>query len=85
MTEQDFTFEEQVNGLIEQISAYIEHYHGGSVELDRIEGRTVFVRLGGARRLSPVSSHAAGLGGGHIAPVFPRHRGRRNDKLLSAH
>lgn len=28
MTEQDFTFEEQVNGLIEQISAYIEHYHG---------------------------------------------------------
>jgi Fe-S cluster biogenesis protein NfuA len=55
MTEQDFTFEEKIAGLIEQLSAYIEQYHGGSVELVRIEGRTVFVHLGGACEDCPLS------------------------------
>lgn len=48
MSEQDYSFEEQIQGLIEQLSAYIEQYHGGSVSLERIERNTVFVRLGGA-------------------------------------
>ena len=55
MTEQDFTFEEKIAGLIDQLSAYIEQYHGGSVELVRIEGSTVFVRLCGACEDCPLS------------------------------
>ncbi len=48
MTEQDYSFEEQIQGLIDQLSAYIEQYHGGLVSLVRIEENTVFVSLGGA-------------------------------------
>ena len=71
MTEQDFTFEEQVNGLIEQISAYIEHYHGGSVELDRIEGRIFFVRLGGACEDCPCLQPRCRAGWRAHCAVFP--------------
>ncbi|NLN70394.1 MAG: NifU family protein [Chloroflexi bacterium] len=72
MTEQDFTFEEQVRGLIEQISAYIEQYHGGAVELDRIEGRTVFVRLGGACEDCPLSpATLQGWVAGTLRQFFP--------------
>ena len=44
MTEQNITVEEKIIGLIAQLNAYIEQYHGGSVELDRIEGNAVYVR-----------------------------------------
>ena len=40
--------EERLRALIENISAYIEYYHGGSVELVSIEGNTAWVRFGGA-------------------------------------
>jgi Fe-S cluster biogenesis protein NfuA len=46
--EQTYTFEEQLQALIEKISAYIEQYHGGSVELVGLEGPVLKVRLGGA-------------------------------------
>jgi Fe-S cluster biogenesis protein NfuA len=42
------TYEERVRALLEQISAYVEHYHGGSVELVSFDGRVLKVRLGGA-------------------------------------
>jgi Fe-S cluster biogenesis protein NfuA len=72
MTEQDYTFEEQVRGLIEQINAYIEQYHGGSVELDRIEGQTVFVRLGGACEGCPLSpATLQGWVAGTLRQFFP--------------
>ena len=48
MTEKDYSFEERVYGLVDQLNAYIEQYHGGSVEIDKIEGNTVHVTLGGA-------------------------------------
>lgn len=48
MSEQDYTMEEKIRALIEQLSAYIEQYHDGSVELVRIEENCVYVRLGGA-------------------------------------
>lgn len=41
-------YEQKVRGLIEQINAYIEHYHGGSVEMISFDGRVLKVRLGGA-------------------------------------
>jgi Fe-S cluster biogenesis protein NfuA len=40
--------QEQLSKLIEQISAYIEHYHGGSVQLIDFDGKVVKVKLGGA-------------------------------------
>jgi Fe-S cluster biogenesis protein NfuA len=40
--------DERMRALIEQISAYVEHFHGGSVEFISFDGKTVQVRLGGA-------------------------------------
>ena len=44
----DATTEQQLRSLIEKISAYIEHFHGGSVEMLSFDGKVVKVRLGGA-------------------------------------
>ncbi len=43
-----FSKEEHLKGLIENLSAYIEHYHGGSVEFVSFDGKVLKVRLGGA-------------------------------------
>ncbi|GAB4481660.1 MAG: hypothetical protein Kow0088_24040 [Anaerolineales bacterium] len=40
--------EQQVKDLIERLSAYIEQYHGGSVEFLSFDGKVLKVRLGGA-------------------------------------
>jgi len=40
--------EEMIEGLITQISAYIEQYHGGSAEMVSFDGNEVKVRLGDA-------------------------------------
>jgi Fe-S cluster biogenesis protein NfuA len=45
---QDAPLADQLAALIQNISAYIEHYHGGSVELVAFDGTTAYVRLGGA-------------------------------------
>jgi Fe-S cluster biogenesis protein NfuA len=42
------TREEQVRALLANISAYIEHFHGGSVDMVALEGNVLKVRLGGA-------------------------------------
>lgn len=44
----EFTLEDQMRGLIEQLDAYINTYHGGSVDYVAYEDRIVKVRLGGA-------------------------------------
>ncbi|MDD2696516.1 MAG: NifU family protein [Anaerolineales bacterium] len=44
----DQEYEQRLKGLIEQINAYIEHYHGGSVEMIAFDGRVLKVKLGGA-------------------------------------
>ncbi len=41
-------YEEKIRGLIEQLNAYVEHYHGGSVEMVNFDGKVLRVRLGGA-------------------------------------
>jgi len=43
-----YSTDEMMKGLITQISAYIEQYHGGSVELISFDSGEVKVRLGGA-------------------------------------
>ncbi len=72
MTEQTYNIEEKIRALISQLNAYIEQYHGGSVDLDRIDGNTVYVRLGGACEdcsLSP--STLEGWVAGTLRQFFP--------------
>ncbi len=68
----NFSDQERMNALIEQLDAYISHYHGGGVELISFEGNTLKVRLGGACLgcpLSPVTLH--GWVEGTIHQFFP--------------
>ncbi len=71
-TDKQFTQEERMKSLIEQLSAYIEHYHGGSVSLVYYDGNLVKVRLGGACEgcaLLPSTLH--GWVEGTIKQFFP--------------
>ena len=74
MTENNLSFSksEQIKGLIEQLDAYISHYHGGSVDLVSFDGKTRKVHLGGACLgcpLSPVTLH--GWVEGTVRQFFP--------------
>ena len=44
----DPVYEDRLRALIERLSAYIEHYHGGSVQYVSFDGTALKVRLGGA-------------------------------------
>lgn len=50
-----YSIDDQLRGLIEQLSAYIETYHGGEVEYVSYDGKIVKVRLGGACLGCPLS------------------------------
>ena len=66
------TREEQMKDLLDRISAYIEQYHGGSVEMVSLEGNQLTVRLGGACLgcpLTPVTLH--GWVEGTVRQFFP--------------
>ena len=70
--ENNFSKSEMMKGLITQISAYIEQYHGGSVDLISFDDDEVKVRLGGACVGCPLS--AATLHGwvqGTVNQFFP--------------
>ena len=70
--EKTYSKEDMMTGLISQISAYIEQYHGGSVELISFDGKELKVRLGGACVGCPLS--AATLRGwveGTVNQFFP--------------
>ena len=74
MTEDSGNFSqfEQMQGLIDQLDAYIHHYHGGSVELVSYDGKVVKVRLGGACSGCPLSqSTLHGWVEGTIRQFFP--------------
>ena len=47
-TPENHSQEELLKGLIDKISAYVEQYHGGSVEFVSFDGNRLEVRLGGA-------------------------------------
>ncbi len=56
----DASDEERMRALIEMLSAYIEQFHGGAVELISFDGATLRIKLGGACigcPLSPVTLH----------------------------
>jgi len=68
----DLNREAQLQALVEQLSAYIETYHGGSVDYVGMENNTLKVHLGGACLgcpLSPATLH--GWVEGTVKQFFP--------------
>ncbi len=64
--------EEQLKALLEQLSAYIEQYHGGSVEFVAFDGEVLQVRMGGACLGCPLSpSTLHGWVEGTVRQFFP--------------
>jgi Fe-S cluster biogenesis protein NfuA len=64
--------EVQLRGLIEKLDAYVEQFHGGSVEFVSFDGKTLAVKLGGACLgcpLSPTTLH--GWVAGTVHQFFP--------------
>ena len=70
--EADFTREQRIRALVEGINAYIEQYHGGSVEMVGLEGNRLRVRLGGACLGCPLSpATLQGWVAGTVRQFFP--------------
>ena len=46
---------ERVQALLEVISSYIEHYHGGWVRMIEFDGKVLKVEMGGACQGCPLS------------------------------
>jgi len=68
----DATPQQRMRALLESLSAYIEHYHGGSVRLVSFDGRVLKVKMGGACLgcpLSPATLH--GWVEGTVRQFFP--------------
>lgn len=65
--------EEQVRVLIQRLSAYIEQFHGGSVEYISFDGKVLIVRLGGACLGCPLSPNTLhGWVEGTVKQFFPQ-------------
>jgi Fe-S cluster biogenesis protein NfuA len=63
---------ERIEALIGILSDYIEHYHGGFVELVHFDGKTLQVRLGGACEGCDFAPQTLnGWIAGTIRPFFP--------------
>lgn len=68
----DATPEERLHALVERISAYVEQFHGGSVELISFDGTVAKVKLGGACLGCPLlPSTLHGWVAGTIRQFFP--------------
>jgi len=68
----EFSVQEQMKGLIEQLDAYINTYHGGTVEMISFDGNVLKVHLGGACLGCPLSpSTVHGWVEGTVRQFFP--------------
>ena len=68
----EFSVQEQMKGLIEQLDAYINTYHGGTVEMMSFDGKVLKVHLGGACLGCPLSpSTVHGWVEGTVRQFFP--------------
>ena len=64
--------EERLRNLIENLSSYIEYYHGGSVELVSFDGKVARVVFGGACDGCPLSLNTLhGWIAGTVRQFFP--------------
>ena len=71
-TPANHTPEEQLKSLIAQVSAYVEQFHGGSVEFVSFDGSQLKVRLGGACLGCPLlPSTLHGWVAGTVHQFFP--------------
>jgi Fe-S cluster biogenesis protein NfuA len=71
-TPTNHTPEEQVRTLVDKISAYVEQFHGGSVEFVSFDGSKLKVRLGGACLGCPLlPSTLQGWVAGTVHQFFP--------------
>jgi Fe-S cluster biogenesis protein NfuA len=71
-TPENHTPEVQIKNLVEKISAYVEQFHGGSVEYVSFDGSNLKVRLGGACLGCPLSpSTLQGWVAGTVHQFFP--------------
>ena len=62
----------RIEDLVQRISAYIEQYHGGSVEIVALEGRVLKVRMAGACEGCPLSPNTLqGWVQGTVSQFFP--------------
>jgi Fe-S cluster biogenesis protein NfuA len=67
-----YSEKERLSALINRISAYIEQFHGGSVELVSFNGKVLQVRLGGACLGCPLSPNTLhGWVEGTVHQFFP--------------
>lgn len=70
--ENGYTEEQRLKALIERLNAYIEQFHGGSVEMVSFENRILRVRLGGACLGCPLSPNTLhGWVAGTVHQFFP--------------
>ncbi len=62
----------QLRGLLDKLSAYVEQFHGGTVEFVSFDGKAVTVRLGGACLNCPLlPSTLHGWVAGTVHQFFP--------------
>lgn len=68
----NYTRDEQIKSLLKRISAYVEQFHGGSVEYVSLDGNRLTVRLGGACLGCPLlPSTLQGWVAGTVHQFFP--------------
>jgi Fe-S cluster biogenesis protein NfuA len=68
----EFSTTERLRALIEALDAYINTYHGGSVELVDFDGKNLKVRLGGSCDGCPLSPTTLnGWVAGTVRQFFP--------------
>jgi Fe-S cluster biogenesis protein NfuA len=68
----DVPVEDRLRALIDMLSAYIEHYHGGWVRMVSFDGQILKVELGGACTECPLSETTLhGWVEGSVRQFFP--------------
>ena len=64
--------EDQLRGLLDKLSAYVEQFHGGTVEFVSFDGKILKVHLGGACLNCPLlPSTLHGWVAGTVHQFFP--------------
>ena len=72
VTKETTSHEDQLRGLIDKLSAYVEQFHGGTVEVVSFDGKVLKVRLGGACLNCPLlPSTLHGWVAGTVHQFFP--------------
>ena len=72
VTKETISQEDQLRGLLDKLSAYVEQFHGGTVEFVSLDGKDLKVRLGGACLNCPLlPSTLHGWVAGTVHQFFP--------------